>query len=205
MEFDYRQHIFHSPQFQSVVKEAIEFFEATPVHRLPPPARFAGAGVYALYYAGDFSLYAAIANRNRADPTLPIYVGKAVPPGWRTARSKEGDTPVLYRRLQEHARSVQQVVNLEIDAFRCRFMILGGAESDLVVPVEAELSRKYMPLWNSVVDGFGNHDPGKGRYNQARSEWDVLHPGRPWADRLTGTAPPLEEIMRRVSEGFVVL
>jgi hypothetical protein len=71
-------------------------------------------------------------------------------------------------------------------------------ESDLVVPVEASLIRHHKPLWNMVVDGFGNHDPGKGRYNQAKSEWDVLHPGRLWAERLTGVAPQLNEIVVKV-------
>ena len=77
-------------------------------------------------------------------------------------------------------------------------MILEGLESDLVVPVEAELIHRYRPLWNCVVDGFGNHDPGKGRYNQARSEWDVLHPGRPWADRLTGKSPRMKDILAKI-------
>ena len=88
--------------------------------------------------------------------------------------------------------------NLELGDFRCQFMVLTGIEGDLVVPVEAELIRRYRPLWNSVVDGFGNHDPGRGRYNQAISEWDVLHPGRPWAERLTGESPRLEDIVAKV-------
>ena len=79
-------------------------------------------------------------------------------------------------------------------------MILCCIESDLVVPAEAELIRRYGPLWNSVIDGFGNHDPGSGRYNQAKSEWDVLHPGRPWADRLMGKSPHLEEIVEKVQQ-----
>ena len=79
-------------------------------------------------------------------------------------------------------------------------MILGGVEADLVVPVEAELIRGYKPLWNSVVDGFGNHDPGAGRYNQARSEWDVLHPGRFWAKRLTGKSPRLKDVTTKVRQ-----
>lgn len=189
MSFDYRLHIFRSPRFQSVVDEAIEFFDETPVHKMPPSASFVGTGVYALYYLGSFDLYARIASQNRETASQPIYVGKAIPPGWRTARSQEMDAPVLYRRLQEHSRSIQQATNLGIDSFRCQFVILGGIESDLVVPVEAELIRRYSPLWNSVIDGFGNHDPGSGRYNQAKSEWDVLHSGRPWADRLTGESP----------------
>jgi hypothetical protein len=70
----------------------------------------------------------------------------------------------------------------------------------LVVPVEAELIRRHRPLWNSIIDGFGNHDPGRGRYNQARSEWDVLHPGRPWVKRLTGESPHLEDIVAKVQQ-----
>jgi hypothetical protein len=200
VDFDYSLHIFHSPKFQSIVDEAIKFFTETPVHRLPPPSRFIGSGVYGSYYVGDYELYAKTANLNRETCAHPIYVGKAVPPGWRTARTTDSETPDLYRRLREHARSIHQAANLQIDDFRCRFMILRGVESDLVVPVEAELIRRHRPLWNTIVDGFGNHDPGAGRYNQARSEWDVLHPGRPWAERLTGDSPRLEDIIARVQQ-----
>jgi hypothetical protein len=198
LDFDYTLHIFHSPQFQSVVDDAIRFFNGTPVHKLPPPSRFIGAGVYGLYYVGDYELYARITGMNRDGCIQPIYIGKAVPPGWRTARVRESETPDLYQRLREHTRSVQQGANLQVDNFLCRFMILRGVESDLVVPVEAELIRRYRPLWNTVVDGFGNHDPGAGRYNQAHSEWDVLHPGRRWAERLTGESPILDDIITRV-------
>jgi hypothetical protein len=187
VSFDYRQHIFRSPKFQSVVDEAIAFFDDTPVYSLPPPDRFAGTGVYALYYVdiqGGFDAYREMAALNQNTLSLPIYVGKAVPPGWRSGRSRETDAPALYRRLREHTRSIQYAANLDPEVFQCRFMILTGIESDLVVPVEAELIRRYAPLWNTVIDGFGNHDPGSGRYDQAKSEWDVLHPGRPWAARL---------------------
>lgn len=195
---DIALHTFRSSEFRSVVAEAIQFFEATPTQTLPPPVRFPGCGVYALYYLGDYSLYKEIARANRNDQVLPIYVGKAVPPDWRSARVSSTEMKSLYARLREHARSIQQVENLKLEDFRCRFMILQDAESDLIVPVEATLIRKHQPLWNSVVDGFGNHDPGKGRYNQARSEWDTLHPGRPWVDRLTGASPSLEGIKAKL-------
>ena len=71
-------------------------------------------------------------------------------------------------------------------------------EIDLISSVEAQLIRTYTPLWNTIVDGFGNHDPGRGRYNQSRSEWEILHPGRPWADRLAGPATSLEEIIDKI-------
>jgi hypothetical protein len=200
MSFDYDRHVFHSPQFKGVVDEAISFFAKTPVHKLPPRDDFPGNGVYALYYTGDYELYTKVSASNKVTATQPIYVGKAVPPGWRTARSTDSTAPVLYHRLQEHTRSIEQAENLRTDDFLCRFMILEGVESDLVIPVEAELIRRRKPLWNCVVDGFGNHDPGKGRYNQAKSEWDVLHPGRLWAQRLTGPAPRLEEIVERLRQ-----
>ncbi len=198
MGFDYNLHIFHAPQFKSVVDEAIAFLIKTPIHTLPPPGDFVGNGVYALYYTGTYELYANVSASKKKDIIQPIYVGKAVPSGWRTARSMDSTAAVLYRRLQEHARSIEQVDSLRTADFLCRFVILSGIESDLVVPVEAELIRRYKPLWNSVVDGFGNHDPGKGRYNQAKSEWDVLHPGRPWAQRLSGQSPRLERILAKI-------
>jgi hypothetical protein len=199
---DTELHTFRSPEFQGVVDEGIKFFEGTPVHKLPPPSRFSGCGVYALYYLGDYELYVKLTQSNRDANVLPIYVGKAVPPGWRAARTTSLEAESLYSRLREHARNVHQAKNLEIGDFHCRFIILQGAETDLIVPIEATLIRKYRPLWNSVVDGFGNHDPGKGRYNQARSEWDVLHPGRPWADRLMGESPRLEEVMEKIKNSL---
>ena len=198
MDFDYSLHIFRSPKFQSVVNEAIEFFVETPLHRLPPPGQFLGPGVYGLYYVGAYELYAKISELNRSTCVQPIYVGKAVPPGWRTARTGTSETFDLYQKLREYTRSIQQGANLDSDDFRCKFIILNGIESDLIVPVEAELIRRFMPLWNTLVDGFGNHDPGAGRYNQARSEWDVLHPGRLWAVRLTGASPKLENVVSKV-------
>jgi hypothetical protein len=202
MPFDYALHTFHSQQFRSVVIEAVEFLRSTPVHALPPVNRFIGSGVYALYYQGRFDLYAEIARRNSAACTQPIYVGKAVPPGWRIARARESESATLYGRLREHGRSIRHAENLDLNDFRCQLMILRDTESDLLVPVEAELIRRHRPLWNSVVDGFGNHDPGKGRYNQARSEWDILHPGRPWVYRLTGESAALEDVIREV-RGFL--
>jgi hypothetical protein len=198
VDFERELHVFNSQKLVAVVNEAIEFFARTPAHILPPPERFLGGGVYALYYKGNFKPYAEIAQRNQVTCELPIYVGKAVPPGWRTARINISESPDLYRRLGEHARSITQVSNLEVIDFRCRFMILGDLAADLVVPVEAHLIREYKPLWNMVVDGFGNHDPGRGRYNQAKSEWDVVHPGRTWADRLTGEAASIESVVGKV-------
>ncbi len=198
MPIDLRKHTFRSPKFASVVRQAIQFLNGTPLQALPPTNRFEGVLNYALYYVGDFEHYTHIAQANTDTCAQPIYVGKAVPPGWRSARTATSDSATLYGRLREHARSIKQGRGLKSDDFRCRFMILDGVETDLVAAVEAQLIRDYSPFWNTVVDGFGNHDPGKGRYNQARSEWDVLHPGRPWAERLTGDSPALQDIITKI-------
>ena len=81
-------------------------------------------------------------------------------------------------------------------------MILKGDESSMITIVEAALIRKYRPLWNAVIDGFGNHDPGSGRYDQAKSEWDVLHPGRTWAEKLRGKSPELEGIKAKIKNAL---
>jgi len=198
-------HTFHS-DFESVVQKAISFFNSTPVHPLPPLGKFSAGGVYALYYLGTFTHYAQLAYKNRNKCTQPIYIGKAVLPGWRTARgTKTKESTALYSRLREHARNINRGAGLDTSDFQTRFIILDGLESDIVVPMEAALIRQFTPLWNSFVDGFGNHDPGRGRYNQARSEWDVLHPGRPWADRLTGESPNLKRIVNKIKNYTVQL
>ncbi len=201
-ESEFSLHVFRSSKFRSVVNEALDFFGRTPVHQLAPQGRFFGGGVYALYYLGNYEYYLPISKLNEENCLQPIYVGKAVPPGWRTARSRESATPDLCHRLQEHTRSIQQVSNLALNDFRCRFIFLTQEESDLVVPVEAEMIRRYRPLWNTVVDGFGNHDPGAGRYNQARSEWDIIHPGRIWASRLTGKSPVLDNVIDNIKKAL---
>ncbi len=200
--FQREDHVFRSEKFKSVVKEALVFFANTPVHSLPTSKRFVGGGVYALYYFGDYKLYSKLAEKNQVAYDYPIYVGKAVLPGWRTARTRGINTSSLYSRLTEHCRSISAASELKLPHFKCRFVLFENIEADLVVPVEAGLIRKYKPIWNTIVDGFGNHDPGKGRYNQAKSEWDVLHPGRVWAERCKGTPPDIQNTQEKVKRYF---
>jgi len=190
------EHIFRSESFVELIDEAVNFMVNTPMETLPLDEKFSGGGVYALYYNGDFPLYKKIYSNNK---DLPIYVGKAVLPGWRQGRDtvKEND-PALYRRLGEHSRSINAVKNLELSHFSCKFVVLKSQEADLISTVEAAMTRRYNPLWNSHIDGFGNHDPGKGRYEQAKSEWDVLHPGRVWAERLNGIPPDGNKVEEKI-------
>jgi hypothetical protein len=75
---------------------------------------FVAAGIYAIYYVGDFPAYQPISEANWDGRfKMPIYVGKAVPAGARKGGYGLGVSPgtVLYRRLIEHAESVEQFLS----------------------------------------------------------------------------------------------
>lgn len=200
--FNSADHIFHSSTFQQVINEVLEFAASTPVQPLPPPDVFTGAGIYLLYYTGPFSAYGPIAEGNRQSLSMPIYTGKAVPRGWRQARETDQPSTALHRRLKEHAASISAVENLELADFRCRFVILEEEERSLIATVEAGLIRRYKPLWNRGIDGFGNHDPGANRYGQVLAEWDTLHPGRSWEQRWQGQRPDRAKLMEKIQAYF---
>ena len=183
-----------------LVEDVVRALLARPLTALPPPEPFVGAGLYALYYAGDFSAYRRIAEQNWQDAwAMPIYVGKAVPGG--TSKGGYGlDEPpdqALYRRLCEHASSILQTINLALNDFRCRYLIV---DDIWIPPGESLLITMFVPLWNHHLDGFGNNDPDSGRYNQRRSAWDEIHPGRPWAAKLRPAARSQAEILQRLGE-----
>lgn len=201
--FDRSQHVYRSDLFSEIVKDTIRFFNGTPVMDMPPPESFQGAGVYALYYIGRSPIYEPLYKLNRMSFSVPIYVGKAVPRGWRQARSQQSNSNALFARLNDHCRSINQVSNLNLEDFKCRFMILEDAAADMISTAEAFLIREYKPVWNSAIDGFGNHAPGSGRTGQAKSDWDVLHPGREWAEQCTGESNTLEYVKSKVKDYFI--
>jgi hypothetical protein len=187
--FDRSEHVYKNYAFAELVKDAVRFFNGTPVHTLPPPESFLGTGVYALYYTGRNPLYKRYAELNRLAYSYPIYVGKAVPKGWRQARASDSassQSRELIGRLREHGRNIELGAELSLDDFMCRFVIFEEEGSDMISTIEAALIKLNRPLWNTAVDGFGNHDPGKGRYEQAKSDWDVIHEGRAWAKKCNG-------------------
>jgi hypothetical protein len=165
------------------------------------PSRFVGAGIYLVYYTGDFEAYRPISDaNNKRRFEQPIYVGKAVHAGSR--KGGEGfDTPHGYslcKRLEEHGDSIKAVTNLKFSDFRCRWLVV----DEVFIPLgESMLISHFRPLWNLVVDGFGNHPPGKGRIHGKKPMWDVLHPGRKWADEL-GASVTRADVLARIAEHF---
>jgi len=159
---------------------------------------FQGAGIYAIYYTGTFAAYRVISDQNKNNKfEAPQYVGKAVPPGARKGGFGLSADPgnVLFKRILEHADSINRVKNLNVSDFHCRYLVV----DDIWIPLgESMLIAKFSPLWNTSIDGFGNHDPGKGRYQQVRSRWDVLHPGREWAERCQPRSESDKQIISEI-------
>lgn len=200
--FDRNKHVYRSEEFVELVKDAIRFFNGTPVHSLPLKEKFSGSGVYSLYYTGRNETYSRYAQLNRLEYKYPIYVGKAVPKGWRQSRISHNASLKpsfeLYSRIREHSRNIEQVDGITLNDFSCRFVIFEAECSDMISTIEAALIKLNRPLWNSVLDGFGNHTPGSGRFNQAKSDWDVIHPGRVWADKCMGVPHKHDKLLERV-------
>jgi hypothetical protein len=181
----------------AVVKALLER-KARSLGDLP---RFRGAGIYVIYYTGDFEAYRLIAKENHEPehPRWPLYIGKAIPPGGRRGvfNVDATDTIALHNRLREHAETVRAAENLSIADFSCRFLVV----HDIWIPLaEQLLIAHFAPVWNRLIDGFGNHDPGSGRYQGLCPRWDVLHPGRQWAKNLKPRQETATDIAREVTQ-----
>jgi len=182
------------------VAEALLDQKDHPLSEIPA---FDGAGIYVIYYFGEFPLYKPLAQANGQAPRWPIYIGKAIPSGSRRGANLFSETKGrwLYNRLSEHRDSIVSVEkqspdNLKVSDFRAKFLIV----DDIWIPLgESLLISTFKPVWNRVLDGFGNHDPGSGRYSGLRPLWDSLHPGRGWAMRCRERPESIDEIERKVT------
>jgi hypothetical protein len=164
--------------------------------------------LYAIYYTGHNPTYKKYSELNRLSYDFPIYVGKAVPSGWRQSRishSEEKKSTELFSRLRQHSNNITAVENINLEDFKCRFVIFESDGSDMISTIEASLIKLNRPLWNSALDGFGNHDPGKGRYEQANSDWDVIHKGRAFAEKLRGIPTPKDIILNNIKNHLETL
>jgi hypothetical protein len=174
------------------------------VQPLSETAALTGAGVYAIYYSGPFPAYRRIKELNENGRfEQPIYVGKAVPKGARKGGMTfdAGKGMALRDRLRTHANTIKETSTIDIADFHYRALTV----DDIWIPLgENVLIEKFQPLWNRVIDGFGNKTPGKGRKDQLRSSWDALHPGRRFVDKLGLGMNPLtsEQIAAKIEAFF---
>lgn len=160
--------------------------------------QISGAGVYVIYYTGPFAAYAPISAANQDDKfEKPIYIGKAIPKGGRkgglTMDASMGRA--LGDRLRQHATSIEEAQNLELADFYVRHLVV----DDIWIPLgENMLIETFRPIWNVVIDGFGNKDPGNRRAGQYKSSWDVIHPGRKFAVKLADSGVKPEALLKKV-------
>ena len=136
---------------------------------------FYGAGVYAIYYSGDFASYNPIKGIDH-----PIYVGKADPAQLQASTPAAQGTR-LHTRLKEHGKSILNAANLELKDFDCRFLVVRSA---WIKSAEDILIDWFKPIWNNQIKicyGFGKHGDSAATRKNKRSPWDTLHPGRAWA------------------------
>lgn len=111
------------------VAEALLAKDAVPLNDL---IACKGAGIYALYYHGNFPAYKPIRSL-KGKQEMPIYAGKAIPAGARKGEVGLGQEPgtVLYKRLKEHAESIRATSNLKITDFYCRYLVV----DDIWIPL----------------------------------------------------------------------
>jgi len=161
-------------------------------------AHFYGAGVYAIYYRGDFDVYRPVSGKE-----YPLYVGKADPAELHASGPREQGEK-LSTRLRDHARSIRGTTNLNLEDFDCRYLVVRSA---WVETAEDHLIEHFKPVWNKemkVCYGFGKHGDNPETRGNKRSPWDTLHPGREWATR-EGNAPSaksVEEIKAHIQNHF---
>lgn len=172
-----------------------------PVMSLWETADLVGAGVYAIYYTGNFPPYTPVSERNRHDFGQPIYVGKTVPKGARkgglTFNASTGTT--MRDRLRTHTNSIRETTNIQIVDFWYRALVV----DDVWIPLgENMMIELFQPIWNRVIDGFGNKTPGARRFTQYRSLWDVMHPGREFASMQPDGGRTPQEVMDRLDAYF---
>lgn len=162
-------------------------------HPLAKIPEFYGAGVYAIYYRGDYEPYASLKGMDH-----PIYVGKADPDN-QSAKDAVSQGTKLSGRLNEHAGSIRKAATtLDINDFDCRFLIV---QTGFQKSAEDYLINFFKPIWNSetkICFGLGKHgDSSETRVNK-RSPWDTLHPGRKWADATTENQKSAETIIEQI-------
>jgi hypothetical protein len=179
--------------YTNLAKSVVQALLERPDDLLPPREPFEGSGVYAIYYHGGCPGYEPLV---RARNAPPIYVGKAEPGGGRKGARQSQVGSELYQRLRQHAGNIARARNLELKDFTCRYLVV---EPVWIALAERFLVEHYQPVWNVAIDGFGNHAPGAGREGMSRPRWDILHPGREWADKLKASES-VERVLQRLHE-----
>jgi len=120
-------------------------------------AAYDGPGIYMLHYCGTEPYYEHVRS---VGSLITVYAGVSAGP----------DGSIL-TRIKSHIISITEG-GLSCSDFTFRIMRL---DSPWALAAESILISNLRPIWNGL--GFGDGRPRK-RKTQAKSAWDVLHPGR---------------------------
>lgn len=184
----------------SLAESIVARFDASDAVCLDAVPAFKGGGLYALYYRGPFDTYRVLSSVNETALTHPIFVGTAEPRCDRYEASRQlgqVNSRALSGRLRRHATSIRAVSNLDIAHFQARWLVVDSVWTALG---ESAMIRRYRPVWNAVLVGFDDTDPGRRRAEGLRSAWDTLHPGRPWAAKYIGRDETADQIAQDVGQ-----
>lgn len=111
-------------------------------------------------------------------------------PAWVARRAAD-------RNISDHRPL--QASNLSLTNSSSRSFVLDDARIQLG---KSGMIEKFLPIWDRVVGGLGNKDPWKRRAAQARSSWDVLHPGRKFTHKLAEGEVTAESITTKLADYF---
>jgi hypothetical protein len=170
MTAEYAPKWFDPLSTDQIANTICETFERQPLvsmtHEIP---RFAGSGLYALYYRGEsVDLYLPLATLQ-----IPVYAGQALSSNTATGEAVRDRFP-LHSRLRQHRLSIMEG-GLPITEFRFRALRLPDVHADLG---ENALRVGYKPVWNSKLKGFGSKEQGATTRRSKKSKWDTVHNGR---------------------------
>jgi len=166
--FKREDHVYHNEAFAELCKDAVRAFNGTPVCELPPP-RFVGSGVYAIYCTAKKGIYERYGNKvNRMGYNVPIYVGKAVPKGWRQSRTEEIDDLPINEQVELWLRLIKSSIGLRATDFRIRALGSNVVDAGLAHAMHLLMVYAYQPLWNRVFDGCRT-------INDMTMRWAKLH------------------------------
>lgn len=169
---------------QILIDEIIDELEKQPLVSLKEVKASCAAGAYLLYTRSVNGEYAVWAMGG-----VPLYSGKTID---------------MADRLGQHTLSIKQATNLNIDDFMVKYVELPKEYSHLACMFEAAMLKRYEPLWNTSLTGFGLKDVGVNRADSKISDWDTKHPGRPNRGQ-TPNRKTLEELTATIAQASRVL
>ena len=156
------------------VRDALLRQPVLPIANLEP---FHGAGIFAIYYTGDFDGYDLVSIRNiNGKFGTPLYVGGAFSKSEIEEELIENEPGMaIYNQLLRHVKSLEEASNLAVSDFYYRYLIVDDIWIQLGI---SALIAWHDPLWNKLIDGFDNGGLNSICTPVLCPRWDLLHPGR---------------------------